>query len=106
MPEDLLANRLLAVVAPDERDRLLRGTKAEPIDAHQILHTAGREITHVYFPVSGVVSLVIKVPNAADVEVMTIGNEGVVGIPVILGVRSRAMVARCQRPALVLKDPP
>jgi CRP-like cAMP-binding protein len=105
MPEDLLANRLLAVLAADERDRLLRGAKPEPIDAHQVVYTAGREITHVYFPVSGVVSLVIKMTNAADVEVMTIGNEGVVGIPAILGVTSSTMEGLCQIPGRVLKVP-
>jgi CRP-like cAMP-binding protein len=105
MPEDLLANRLLAVLAPDERDRVLRGAKPEPMDAHQILYPAGREITHVYFPVSGVVSLVIKMANAADVEVMTIGNEGLVGIPLILGVASTTMEGLCQIPGRVLKVP-
>src|SRR5919204_3962204 len=105
MPEDLLANRLLAVLAPDERDRVLRGAKPEPMDAHQILYPAGREITHVYFPVSGVVSLVIKMANAADVEVMTIGNEGLVGIPAILGVTSSTMEGLCQIPGRVLKVP-
>jgi CRP-like cAMP-binding protein len=105
VPEDLLANRLLAVLGPEERDRLLRGAKPESMDAHQVLYVAGREITHVYFPVSGVVSLVVKMTNSADVEVMTIGNEGVVGIPVILGVTSTAMEALCQIPGRVLKIP-
>jgi CRP-like cAMP-binding protein len=105
MPEDLLANRLLAVLGPEERDRLLRGAKSEPIDAHQVLHAADREISHVYFPVSGVVSLVVKMTNAADVEVMTIGNEGVIGIPVILGVVSTTMEGVCQIPGRALKVP-
>src|SRR5438132_1559418 len=55
MPEDFLANRLLAVLDPEERHSLLRGAKSEPIDAHQVLYAAGREISHVYFPISGVV---------------------------------------------------
>jgi CRP-like cAMP-binding protein len=105
MPEDLLANRLLAFLAPEERDRLLRGAKSEPMDAHQVLYAAGREITHVYFPVSGVVSLVIKMTNAANVEAMTIGNEGVIGIPVILGVASTTMEGLCQIPGRVVKVP-
>src|SRR5207237_5868317 len=93
MPDDVLGNRLLAVLAPEERDRLLRGAKSEPFDAHQVLYTSGREISHVYFPVSGVVSLVIKMRDAKDVEATTIGNEGLVGIPVILGVGSTTMEA-------------
>ena len=105
MPEDFLANRLLAVLDPEERHRLLRGAKSEPIDAHQVLYAAGREISHVYFPISGVVSLVVKMADADDVEVMTIGNEGVVGIPVILGVASTTMEGLCQIPGRALKVP-
>ena len=103
MPDDVLGNRLLAVLAPEERDRLLRGVKSEPFDAHQVLYTSGREISHVYFPVSGVVSLVIKMRDASDVEATTIGNEGVVGIPVILGVGSTTMEALGQIPGRALK---
>jgi CRP-like cAMP-binding protein len=103
MPEDRLANRLLAVLDPEERDRLLRGARSEPIDAHQVLYAAGREISHVYFPISGVVSLVVKMTGFDDVEVMTIGNEGVIGIPVILGVTSTTMEGLCQIPGRALK---
>src|SRR5947207_7209416 len=103
MPADVLGNRLLAVLAPEERDRLLRGAKPEPVDAHQVLYTAGREISHVYFPVSGMVSLVNKMTDADDVEATTIGNEGVIGIPVILGVASTTMEALGQIPGRALK---
>ena len=105
MPDDVPGNRLLAVLAPEERDRLLRGAKSEPFDAHQVLYTGGREISHVYFPVTGVVSLVIKMRDADDVEAATIGNEGVVGIPVILGVGSTTMEALGQIPGRALKVP-
>src|SRR5947208_12423265 len=105
MPDDVLGNRLLAVLAPEERDRLLRGAKSEPVEAHQVLYTAGREISHVYFPVTGMISLVVKMTDADDVEAMTIGNEGVIGIAVILGVASSTMEALCQIPGRALKVP-
>ncbi|MGH2398956.1 MAG: Crp/Fnr family transcriptional regulator, partial [bacterium] len=103
MPDAVVGNRLLTVLAPEERDRLLRGARSEPFDAHQVLYTAGREISHVYFPVSGVISLVIKMTDADDVETATIGNEGVIGIPVILGVTSTTMEALGQIPGRALK---
>ena len=105
MSDDVLGNRLLAVLAPEERDRLLRGAKSEPIEAHQVLYTAGGAISHVYFPVSGMISLVVKMTDADDVEAMTIGNEGVIGIAVILGVASSTMEALCQIPGRALKVP-
>ena len=105
MSDDVLGNRLLAVLAPEERDRLLRGAKSEPVEAHQVLYTAGSEISHVYFPVTGMISLVVKMTDADDVEAMTIGNEGVIGIAVILGVASSTMEALCQIPGRALKVP-
>ena len=105
MPDEFLANQLLAVLGSEERERLLRSAKSEAFEAHQVLHTRGREITHVYFPVGGMVSVVVKMTDAAAVEVVTIGNEGVVGIPVILGVTFAAMEALWQIPGRALKIP-
>ena len=42
-------------------------------------------LTHVYFPDTAVVSVVARMADGAEVEVGTIGNEGMVGIPVLLG---------------------
>ena len=105
MSEKFLANRLLAALSPEERARLLRGAKAEPFDAYQVLYAAGREITHVYFPLSGVISLVIKMTDAHEVEATTIGNEGFVGVPVVLGVASTTMQVVGQIPGRALKIP-
>jgi CRP-like cAMP-binding protein len=105
MREDFLANRLLAALGSEERERLLRSAKSEAIEAHQVLYAAGGQISHVYFPLSGVISLVIKMTNADDVEATTIGNEGVVGIPVILGVSSTTLEGLCQIPGRAVKIP-
>jgi CRP-like cAMP-binding protein len=102
---DLSANYLLAALGSEERERLLRSAKAELFEAHQVLYAPGREITDVYFPVGGMISVVVKMTDAADVEVATIGNEGLIGIPVILGVTSTPMEALCQIPGRGLKIP-
>jgi CRP-like cAMP-binding protein len=104
MSEEFLANRLLALLSPEERARLLRGAKAEPFDAYQVLYAAGREITHMYFPLSGVISLVVKMTDAA-VEATTIGNEGFIGVPVVLGVASTTLQVVGQIPGRALKIP-
>lgn len=61
--------------------------KLEPIDLpfRQELFAPNEPITHVYFPLSGVVSLVSKMADGSIVEVATTGNEGMVGLPVYLG---------------------
>lgn len=45
-----------------------------------ILFEVGQPIDHLYFPLTGIVSLVVTGDDGGDVEVATIGNEGVVGL--------------------------
>src|SRR5262249_23637303 len=60
-------------------------------------------IEHVYFPLSGVMSLVVQMADNATVEVGTIGNEGMVGTPVLLGVDRSPTKAFCQVPGECLR---
>jgi CRP-like cAMP-binding protein len=50
-----------------------------------VLFEPARPIDHVYFPVSGVISLVTPLEDGNIVEVATIGNEGIVGVPLVAG---------------------
>ncbi|HXA27115.1 MAG TPA: Crp/Fnr family transcriptional regulator [Candidatus Angelobacter sp.] len=50
-----------------------------------VLFEPGQRIDAVYFPLDGVVSLVTPLEDGAIVEVATVGNEGIVGVPVVLG---------------------
>ena len=49
------------------------------------LYEPNEEIALVYFPIEGVASLVNTMADGSATEVGTIGNEGVVGLPVIFG---------------------
>jgi CRP-like cAMP-binding protein len=57
-----------------------------------ILHRPDRKIDYVYFPTSGVVSMVNEPNRGEIVEIATIGREGMAGLPVIL--ESGSMTAR------------
>jgi CRP-like cAMP-binding protein len=50
-----------------------------------VLFDPGQVITSVYFPLDGVVSLVTPLADGNIVEVATIGNEGMVGVPLVAG---------------------
>ncbi|MEO5816392.1 MAG: Crp/Fnr family transcriptional regulator [Gemmatimonadaceae bacterium] len=56
-----------------------------------MLGEPGVEITHVYFPVSGMASMVNEMKDGT-VEVGTVGNEGMVGTPLLL--RSTSLTTR------------
>ena len=50
------------------------------------LSEPGSEIDHVHFPTGGFVSILTSVPNGGQLEVALVGNEGMVGIPIVMGV--------------------
>jgi hypothetical protein len=64
--------------------RLLPHLEKVPLPLRTILYEANGPIAHVFFPLNGVVSLVIMDGGFA-LEVGIIGNEGMVGAPVFLG---------------------
>jgi hypothetical protein len=79
-----ISNRLLAALAPRDLDAL--GAHLEPVALphKQTLSNPGAPIEHVYFPEVEMVSLVQPLPGGM-IEVGMIGNEGFVGVPVLLG---------------------
>jgi CRP-like cAMP-binding protein len=78
-------NRLLALLPQQDYERLQ--PHFEPLDLlyKRSLYQANKPIEYVYFIETGVGSLVNKMKNGDASEVGTIGNEGLVGLPVIFG---------------------
>jgi CRP-like cAMP-binding protein len=62
----------------------------------QVLHKRGESIEYVYFPHRAIVSLISSPEEGSKVEVGLVGNEGVVGIPNILGDNIAATTAVVQ----------
>jgi CRP-like cAMP-binding protein len=78
-------NRLLELLHPADFDRLRLHLEPVALEYRQSLYEANAPITSVYFPIDGVVSLVNTMADGSTSEVGTIGNEGIVGVPAILG---------------------
>lgn len=79
------ANRLLGLLPPRDYARLRPHLQPIPLTYRQSLYRAQRPIAYVYFIESGVGSLVNTMTNGEAAEVGTIGNEGMVGLPLALG---------------------
>lgn len=79
------ANRLLALLPARDYRRLHRHLERIPLTYRQSLYRARRPLDFVYFIETGVGSLVNTMANGQAAEVGTIGNEGVVGLPLLLG---------------------
>lgn len=79
------ANRLLALLPSSDRVRLRPHLKPFALAYRQSLYRANKPIEYIYFIESGVGSLVNTMRNGDAAEVGTIGNEGLVGLPLLLG---------------------
>jgi CRP-like cAMP-binding protein len=77
-------NHLLDRLSPDDLDLLRPHIQEVRLDYLAPLCEAGRPIQFVYFPMSGVASLAKAMENGAAAEVGTTGNEGFVGVPLLL----------------------
>ena len=91
------SNRILDALPAEERDRLIAAMEVAHLPIKTVLFEAGAPIDAVYFPISGVVSLVTALSDGNIVEVATVGNEGIVGVPHVangsLAVRAISQVA-------------
>lgn len=81
-------NRLLAAL-PDV-DWLRWRSKLEPyaMPPGLILYESGVPLTHAYFPTSAIVSLMYVTESGASASVALVGDEGMVGVPLIMGAGS------------------
>jgi CRP-like cAMP-binding protein len=80
-----LQNRLLQMMPSHDLAQLRPHLHEVTLDYRMSLCEADQPIRDVYFPVTGVASLVTVMRNGFATEVGTIGNEGFVGIPIVLG---------------------
>lgn len=79
-------NLLLAALPVEERERLLPRLERVPLVLKDVLYDQNECIRYVYFPTSGVVSLLCTTDEGMSIEVGTAGREGMMGVPVFLGV--------------------
>jgi CRP-like cAMP-binding protein len=76
-----------------------------PLSFKETLYEQDERINHIYFPESGVVSLVTDLQDDGTVETGTVGNESVVGVPAFLGMTAASGRAICQIPGAATRIP-
>ncbi|HVC40627.1 MAG: Crp/Fnr family transcriptional regulator [Candidatus Dormibacteria bacterium] len=90
-------NRILTALPASERQELFGLVTSVALPVKTVLFEPGTPIDALYFPTDGVISLVTPLHDGAIVEVATIGNEGIVGVPLVplsgLAVRAISQVA-------------
>ncbi|MFI0240200.1 Crp/Fnr family transcriptional regulator [Streptomyces sp. NPDC016845] len=94
-PYDPRGNRILAALPKNARDHLRAELEPVELPVGTEIYRPGKRIEAVYFPMIGVCSIVTDL-EGSTVEVATVGDEGMVGLPVFLGVATSAERALCQ----------
>lgn len=81
-------NRLLGALPKDEYRRLLPNLELVPLIFGEVIYQVGDVIRHVYFPTAGIFSLLAAAEERATLEVGMVGREGMIGLPLFMGVKT------------------
>lgn len=90
-------NKVLAALPKEEYQRLRIGLEPVTLTFADVLHEPGELIRHIYFPNAGLlISLLTLVENRMILEIGLVGNEGIVGLPLALGISTASVRAVAQ----------
>src|ERR1700691_866246 len=81
-----IPNRLLGALPRKEYQKLLPLLESVTLAFGEILYESHAKIRHVYFPNNCFVSMLTTVDGDRAAEVGLIGSEGMIGVPMALGV--------------------
>ena len=98
-----LSNKLLAALPRNDFQHFLSHLASVRFAQGEVLYESGAEVDQVYFPVSGMISLVIVMRDGKAVETATVGREGVVGAMSGLGLHTMKVRAIAQLPTFAHK---
>ena len=77
-------NRLLDELPRRDREELIAACDPVELALGEVLAKPGKPIAHVYFPTESRISLVTTMGGGPSLEVALVGNEGMLGLPLVL----------------------
>ncbi len=78
-------NRLLSALPAEVYDRLAPHLEPVSMPLGEVICESGGRLRHAWFPATAIVSLHYLLENGASAEIAGVGNEGMIGIPLVLG---------------------
>lgn len=89
-------NRILEGLPAEEMERLLPYMERVELRLGDVISQPDEPLKYVYFPHRGAISVIAILEDGAQVEVGVVGNEGMHGLPVVLGADSSPLLAIVQ----------
>ncbi|MEQ8205583.1 MAG: Crp/Fnr family transcriptional regulator [Woeseia sp.] len=90
------ANRLLESLPQEVGEQLLAKAKLVELNFGEIIWEPSQRIKYVYFPLDSFVSQLYPADRQKNLEVGLVGGEGMLGIPLVLGVNATIMQSMVQ----------
>ena len=81
------SNRLIDALSASSRRRVLAAAEPVHLEYKRTIATRGEELTHVFFPTTSFISLLVPADDAR-LEIAVVGREGLFGLCVALGAAS------------------
>lgn len=78
-------NHLLAALPTETFARIAPSLELIALPLGDVLYESGDQLQHVYFLTSAIVSLNYLMENGASAEIAGVGNEGVLGVSILMG---------------------
>src|SRR5215475_15391504 len=85
---ELPRNRLLLALPSRDLRKLMSHLERVPCCREQVLLEADSPLDHVFFPDSGVVSVMAVYSDGSTIEMATIGREGCAGVQAVFGAKN------------------
>jgi len=78
-------NQILGALPSAAYHRLLPHLELTPMPLGWTIFEAGDHVKYLYFPISGIVSLIYSLEDGTSSEIAIVGNEGMIGISIYMG---------------------
>lgn len=96
-------NRLLDALSEHDRQKFVGRCERVDLAFADILCEQGKTAAYAYFPLDSFISLATPVDGHASIEVGLVGNEGMLGIHLLLGVATSPLLAQVQGSGAALR---
>ncbi len=101
--DDPRQNRLLSVLPGLVWERWQSHVETIDLRLGHVVYESGATLSHVYFPISAIISLLYVTESGQSAEIAVVGNEGIVGISLFMGGESTTSRAVVQSAGLAIR---